>query len=83
MLPLARETTLVGRSPECDVVLAAADVSRRHCRIVRTAEGVTVEDLGSSRGTRINGARVIHAPLRDGDRLEVAGQAFEVLLRGG
>ncbi len=81
VLLLSKETTLVGRSPECDLVLSTSDVSRRHCAIVRAAAGVTVEDLGSMRGTRVNGARVVRAPLRDGDRLEIAGQAFEVVVR--
>ncbi len=81
LMPLSKETTLVGRSAECDLVLATPDVSRRHCRIVRAAGQVTVEDLGSSRGTCVNGARVVRAPLRDGDRLEIARQVFEVLFR--
>jgi serine/threonine-protein kinase len=81
VIPLEKETTVVGRSPDCDVVVKAPDVSRRHCRIVRGAGEVIVEDLGSSQGTRVNGSRVARARLRDGDRLEIAGQAFRVLLR--
>jgi serine/threonine-protein kinase len=81
VIPLVKETTLFGRATECDVVLSAADVSRRHCRIVRTPQGVIVEDLGSSQGTRVNGSPVARAQLRDGDRLEIAGQVFQVCLR--
>jgi serine/threonine protein kinase len=79
--PAIPTPTVVGRSPDCDVVVKAPDVSRRHCRIVRGAGEVIVEDLGSSQGTRVNGSRVARARLRDGDRLEIAGQAFRVLLR--
>jgi serine/threonine protein kinase len=81
MLPVAKEYTLVGRSAECDLVLKAPDVSRRHCRIVCRPNGVFIEDLGSSQGTRVNGVRVTRAELQDGDRLELAGQAFQVLMR--
>ena len=69
------------RSPECDLVLETKGVSRHHCRIVYTAEQVIVEDLGSMQGTRVNGSRVVRAPLSDGDRLEIAKQVFEVLSR--
>jgi pSer/pThr/pTyr-binding forkhead associated (FHA) protein len=81
VIPLAREVTVLGRATECDVVLSAADVSRRHCRIVRTPQGVIVENLGNSQGTRVNGSPVARARLGDGDRLEMAGQVFQVRLR--
>jgi tRNA A-37 threonylcarbamoyl transferase component Bud32 len=77
---LRQPTTVIGRAPECDVVLPTPDVSRRHCRVVRSAGEVVVEDLGSSRGTRVNGVAVARARLRHGDRLEIADQVFEVLL---
>jgi serine/threonine protein kinase len=77
-IPLVKEITVVGRSAKCDLVLEAPDVSRRHCRIIRLPEEVIVEDLGSSQGTCVNGSRVTRARLRDGDRLEIAGQVFEV-----
>ncbi len=80
VIPLAKETTLVGRLEECDIVLQTPDVSRKHCRIIRTAEQMIVEDLGSSQGTRINGKSVGRAPLHHGDRLEIAGQAFRVVM---
>jgi pSer/pThr/pTyr-binding forkhead associated (FHA) protein len=77
---LVKEITIVGRSSECDLALTGRSVSRRHCRIVRTAGQVVVEDMGSSRGLRVNGARVTRAPLCDGDRLEIGGEVFKVLI---
>jgi serine/threonine protein kinase len=74
-------TTVVGRAPECDLVIKAADVSKRHCRIVLTADRVVVEDLGSSNGTQVNGEAVERARLRDGDQLDVGGHLFEVRVR--
>ena len=45
-------------------------VSRSHCRVSLTSGGWMIEDVGSSNGTWINGARVVGpAPLRDGDRV--------------
>ncbi len=63
--------TLVGRDPDCGVVLGGAAVSRRHARILVESGRATVEDLGSA-ATRVNGAPVA-APrdLADGDVLDL------------
>ncbi len=37
--PLVKATTVVGRLAECDLVVKAPEVSRRHCRIVLTRDG--------------------------------------------
>src|SRR5690349_13911430 len=49
---------VIGRAPDCDVVLPQLEVSARHCRLTRTPEGFVLEDLGSSNGTFVNGTRV-------------------------
>jgi len=81
VIPLAKETTVVGRSVKCDLVLEKFDVSRQHCRIIRTPGKVIVEDLGSRGGTRVNGSRVVRTELSDGDYLQIGGQLFKVVLR--
>ena len=48
-------------------------VSKVHARLQRTTEHVVVQDLGSSNGTFLNGARIAAALLEDGDRLTLAG----------
>jgi hypothetical protein len=64
---------IVGRDPECDIVIADRQVSRYHARIERSRDGVLVEDLGSKNGTFINGVK-IEEPflLSDGDVIQVA-----------
>jgi len=50
---------LVGRSRECDVVLADANVSRRHAEVLPAAAGTwTITDLGSTNGVRVNGRQI-------------------------
>jgi serine/threonine protein kinase len=71
-------TTVIGRSSECDVILRAAEVSKRHCRIIIEGDRLEVEDLGSVNGIAINDRSVQRAPLSDGDRLDVGGHLFEV-----
>lgn len=64
----ASDTVLVGRSQRSDLLLANPDVSRRHAALQRRSDGIYVEDLGSTGGTRVNGVR-ISAPrlLQPGD----------------
>ena len=49
---------MVGRDPTCDINVQDRQVSRFHARITPTAEGVTVEDLGSKNGTNHNGVEL-------------------------
>ncbi|HEV2060593.1 MAG TPA: DUF3662 and FHA domain-containing protein [Solirubrobacteraceae bacterium] len=73
---------LIGRSRDCDIVLADANVSRRHAEIRPGAAGTwTISDLGSTNGVLVNGHRISGAaPLRAGDRivLGTADIGFEV-----
>ncbi len=66
---LEKETTTVGRHPQSDVVLTCASSSGRHAEIKESDGTYFVQDLGSSNGTRINGAEIEEAKLKDGDRI--------------
>lgn len=50
-LPLREQGTLVGRNPECALVLDDDYASGRHAKIYREGEQWFVEDLGSTNGT--------------------------------
>ncbi len=64
---------LLGREPDCDIVIADRQVSRHHARITTIPEGVLIEDLGSKNGTHCNGL-MLDEPrlLEDGDTIQVA-----------
>jgi predicted component of type VI protein secretion system len=68
---------VIGRADECDLRVVDGDVSRRHCRIERIAEGYFVVDLGSRNGTLVDGARVTRRALRDGDVLRVGNHTIQ------
>lgn len=66
----------VGRSPECDLVLAQEEVSRRHARFVRNGDRYEVYDLGSVNGTLVNGRRADRHDLAVGDVIAI--ESFEL-----
>jgi len=68
---LLEGTTNVGRHPKSDIFLDDITVSRRHCRFLVDASGVTVEDSGSTNGTYVRDVAVERAPLKPGDEVIV------------
>jgi pSer/pThr/pTyr-binding forkhead associated (FHA) protein len=50
--------TYVGRADNNDIVLSGDQVSRRHVKIEVAAGALTVQDMGSRNGTKLNGQRV-------------------------
>jgi serine/threonine protein kinase len=76
--PLADGVTVLGRARDCDIVVSVSAVSRQHCRIVVAEGQAVIEDLGSLRGTLVNGQRTKRFLLHAGDRLDVAGRLFEL-----
>lgn len=75
---LTGPTSVIGRSPECDVVLDVAAVSRRHASIESNGGRTVLQDHGSRNGTYVNGQRVVdQAELRDGDQVLICDVLFE------
>jgi pSer/pThr/pTyr-binding forkhead associated (FHA) protein len=69
---------LVGRHPECDVLIDSRKVSRRHCCVAQVGDYLVVRDLGSTNGIRINGVRVLEGRLKAGDQLTIGGHSYRV-----
>ena len=67
---LGTGSLLLGRLPECDVLLEDSLVSRMHARISVQDTHVVIEDLHSTNGVYVNEQRVAHgAVLRREDRI--------------
>jgi len=60
---------LIGRSPECQIVLKDFGISRTHAKLVVDPDGVQIHDLQSKNGTQVNGVPVVAARLKNGDRI--------------
>ena len=77
-LPLRYGENVLGREPEDGINLDSPTVSRRHARILISANGATLEDLDSKNGTFLQGLRVSSAvTLTNGDQI----RAGSVILR--
>jgi len=70
----------VGRSADCDLVLAQDEVSRRHAQFSRANDRYEVHDLGSVNGTLVNGRRVDHRVLEVGDVIAIEGYQLTFVL---
>lgn len=60
---------VIGRDPGADFQITDPSVSRLHCTIWQDAGRIHLRDFGSKNGTVVNGRRVDHTTLREGDQL--------------
>lgn len=73
------KTTLLGRGENCQIRLASAGISKKHCVITPiSSTRVEVEDLGSSNGTYINGLLVKKHIMQPGDTLSVHNYVLQL-----
>jgi transcriptional regulator with GAF, ATPase, and Fis domain len=68
----------IGRDQDNDLHIDDVNLSRQHCRILRTKEGIVVEDLSSSNGTYVNGARIQRQALSAGDAILIGVTTISV-----
>lgn len=79
---ISREMTVIGRRQDCDLMIPLGEISRKHCRIIKEADTLRIEDLGSSNGTYHNGRRVQETMLTAGDTIQVGPVTFVVQIDG-
>lgn len=68
----------IGRSARAEFIVDAALVSRLHCRLTSEKDHLLVEDLESTNGIFVNGAKVDKTNLVAGDVLSVGRVDFAV-----
>ena len=72
----------IGRAADNDLVLADGRVSRHHARITGRRGTLVYSDLGSTNGSRVNGAPVGELVLGAGDRIELGDTTLIVEVTG-
>jgi hypothetical protein len=70
---------IIGRSSDLDMVLVEDMVSRKHAKITTDDHAVTIQDLGSTNGTFVNGEKVRKADLKDGDRILIGTSIIKIV----
>ena len=68
---------VLGRHPDCDIVLEVGAVSRQHAKISKVGTDYRIEDLHSRNGTFVNGEQIqgVHV-LQNGDRVKICDLTF-------
>ena len=82
VVALSESEYSLGRQRDNAIHISDLGVSGYHARIFRTAEGYAIEDLKSRNGICINGGRIFHATLRNGDQVRIGATdlKYEVLI---
>jgi pSer/pThr/pTyr-binding forkhead associated (FHA) protein len=74
---------IIGRSSELDMVLVEDMVSRKHAKITTDDKNVTIQDLGSTNGTFVNGEKIRKVELKDGDRILIGTSIIKLVFVDG
>ncbi|MDO8520176.1 MAG: sigma 54-interacting transcriptional regulator [Deltaproteobacteria bacterium] len=67
--PLKKTETVIGSSPDCDIVLRDEYVSGRHCSIIQTGEELILTDFQSTNGTFIGGRKISETILQGVEKI--------------
>jgi serine phosphatase RsbU (regulator of sigma subunit) len=82
---ISRPTMTIGRSPDADIHISEASLSKNHARIELTSSQVTITDLGSTNQTSIDDKQLTPhqaQPLKNNDHIRCANLVFKFLERG-
>ncbi|MDA0657611.1 MAG: SpoIIE family protein phosphatase [Planctomycetota bacterium] len=77
--PLAGDEAVIGRHPDCQILLDLGAVSRQHARIIHRQGQYFLEDLDSRNGTVLNETPLpanVPTALNQGDRIHICGAAL-------
>jgi phosphoserine phosphatase RsbU/P len=83
LIDLKAESTVIGRAPECTVVLDSTGVSRRHVEFRKTGDSFAVVDLNSRNKTKLNGKVLdpdVPYAIVPNDKIEICDVVFAFYL---
>lgn len=71
-----KDSISIGRKHGNDIQLNDLTISGRHSLITQVGEHAYIDDLGSTNGTLLNGARVAKSQLKHGDTIQTGNYQF-------
>jgi phosphoserine phosphatase RsbU/P len=72
-LPLGNPVFTIGRKGDNDLQLLSDSVSRQHAEIVYENDSYYLVDIGSKRGTFVNGQQIVRCVLQHQDAIRIGG----------
>jgi hypothetical protein len=82
MYKVEKETFMIGRARNCDLVINSSRVSRQHAAISVSNGQYYLEDLGSSNGVWRGGEKVERRHIQDGDEVSIGDEILKMIYRG-
>lgn len=74
--PIEQGEIAIGRKADNTILLDNPTISSHHCRILRSGDSCTLQDLESTNGTRVNSRDVKESPLHHKDLLQLGSIEF-------
>ena len=81
VVPLRRGAYTIGRS-NADILIADADLSRAHARLVVTESAITIIDLDSANGTDVDGEPVRNAEISTSSSIRCGNSTMSLVFLG-
>ncbi|MCB1051829.1 MAG: FHA domain-containing protein [Acidobacteria bacterium] len=78
-IPVENRNVLMGRAPDCDMILTQAGISRHHCRLSKNGDTFVLEDLNSKNGTKVNNIYIKSVQLEPEDVIQIG--EYNILFR--
>jgi len=78
---IEHRSTVIGRGANADFPLDDQAVSSRHCQLeIHNKDKMTIKDLASANGTRLNGRFVSAVKIRDSDVIQVGAHQLRIIV---
>src|SRR5205085_11268386 len=72
VIQLEGDRFVLGRNPDCAIVIPVTSVSREHAQILRVQGKFFIEDRGSRNGTFVNNQAIsARTPLKHNDKIRI------------
>jgi pSer/pThr/pTyr-binding forkhead associated (FHA) protein len=78
---IKRKSSVIGRGEKCDIQCEEPTISKRHCQIeVHNKDKMTIKDLASANGTRLNDKYISAVKIRHGDMIQIGKTKIKILI---